>query len=446
MSNSLVPVLCGTALRNKGVQPLLDAIVDYLPSPLDVPPMVGTDPRTEEMLTRHADVADPFCALVFKIVTDPYVGRLAFVRVYSGRAEAGHRILNATGNKKERLSRIVLMHANTREEVDHLSAGDIAALVGPKFARTGDTLTDMDNPLVLEAITFPEPVIHVAIEPRTKADQDKLSEALRRLSEEDPTFQVRGDEETGQTLIYGMGELHLEVLVERMRREFNVGATVGRPQVAYRETITRAVEAIEGRFVRQTGGRGQYGHVVLDVAPNAAGGGITFEDALRGGSVPREYVKAVEAGARAALGSGIVAGFPVVDVHVRLIDGSYHEVDSSEMAFRAAASLGIRDALTRGKSVLLEPLMKVEVIIPEDNLGDVIGDLNSRRGDIEGMDPRVGGVSAVSALVPLAEMFGYASDLRSVTQGRGTFSMEFSRYRPVPEGLERAAAGQRMPA
>jgi elongation factor G len=441
VSGRLVPVLCGTALRNKGVQLLLDAVVHYLPSPLDVPPVQGIQPMTEAIETRPADETAPLCALVFKIVTDPYVGRLAFIRVYSGQAATGQRILNSTQGKKERLSRIVLMHADSREEIDRISAGDIAALVGPKFARTGDTLTDEAHPLVLEAITFPDPVIHVAIEPRTKPDQDRMAEALRRLSEEDPTFQVRVDAETGQTLIYGMGELHLEVIVERMRREFNVGATVGRPQVAYRETITVPVLGVEGRFVRQTGGHGQYGHVIVDVEPNAPGVGVTFENALRGATLPREYVPAVEAGARAALGSGLVGGFPVVDVRIRLVDGSYHEVDSSDLAFKAAAALAIRDALDRGRSVLLEPMMQVEAVAPETYLGDIIGDLNARRGQIEGMDARSGGLNAVVALVPLGEMFGYASDLRSMTQGRGTFTMEFNRYEPVSEKVREALSG-----
>jgi elongation factor G len=360
--------------------------------------------------------------------------------------DAGERILNVSQDKKERLSRIVLMHANSREEIGAIEAGDIAAIVGPKFARTGDTLSEMANPIELEAISFPEPVIHVAIEPRTKADQDKLSLALHRLAEEDPTFQVRADAETGQTLIYGMGELHLEVLVERMRREFNVGAAVGRPQVAYRETITQPATDVVGRFVRQTGGRGQYGHVVMDVEPGEAGHGITFESVVRGGNIPSEFIPAVEAGARDALGSGIVAGFPVVDVKVRLTDGSYHEVDSSELAFKAAASLAIRDALAKGDSVLLEPIMKVEVVAPEEYVGDVIGDLNARRGQIDGMESRVDGVSAVDAHVPLGEMFGYASDLRSSTQGRGTFTMEFERYSPVPERVSRELAGYRASA
>jgi elongation factor G len=446
LGNAVVPVLCGTALRNKGVQPLLDAVLSYLPSPVDVAAVEGVDPASGETLVRRSDVTEPFAALVFKVVTDPYVGRLAYVRVYSGRAESGGRMLNVSQGKKERLSRFVLMHANSREEIEAVQAGDIAAIVGPKFARTGDTLSDLDHPIELEAITFPEPVIHVAIEPRTKADQDKLGLAMNRLAEEDPTFQVRVDSETGQTLIFGMGELHLEVIVERMRREFNVGAAVGRPQVAYRETITRPVSGVVGRFVRQTGGHGQYGHVVIDMEPNEAGGGITFEKAIRGGRVPSEYVPAVEKGARDALGSGIVAGFPVVDVNVRLVDGSYHDVDSSDIAFKAAAALAVRDALAGGRSVLLEPVMKVEAVAPEQYLGDVIGDLNARRGHIDGMESRTAGVSAVTARVPLAEMFGYASDLRSSTQGRGTFTMEFESYSPVPDRVSHELTGFRASA
>jgi elongation factor G len=446
LANRLVPVLCGTALRNKGVQPLLDAVVDYLPSPLDVPPIQGTNPVTEEVETRAPDVSEPFCALVFKIVSDPYVGRLAFARVYSGRAATGDKVLNVTSGKKERLARIVQMHANTREEISEISAGTIAALVGSKFARTGDTLTDEGHPIVLESITFPEPVINVAIEPRSKADQDKMGEALTRLAEEDPTFRVRTDPETGQLLIYGMGELHLEVIVERMRREFNVSANVGRPQVAYRETVTRPVTKVQGRFVRQSGGRGQYGEVFIDLEPAKKGGGIGFEDAVRGGTIPREYIPAAEAGIREALLGGVLAGFPVVDVNVRLVDGSYHEVDSSEIAFKAAGGLAVREALPRAGSVLLEPVMLVEVVAPEEYLGDVIGDLNARRGQIEGMHPRGAGVSTVRALVPLGEMFGYASDLRSRTQGRGTFTMEFHRYDPVPDRVRHEITGAHAPA
>ncbi len=448
LSLRLVPVFCGTALKNKGVQPLLDAVIDYLPSPHDVPPVRGMRPDTEEPVERGPDPDAPFTALVFKIVTDPFVGRLAFVRVYSGSASTGDKILNASKGQTERMGRLVKMHADSREEIEMVSAGDIAAIIGPKTMVTGDTLCDADDPVVLEAITFPDPVIHVAIEPKTKADSDKMGNALGRLAEEDPTFQVRVDEETGQTLIYGMGELHLEVLVERLRREFKVGANVGRPQVAYRETITRPAEDIVGRYVKQTGGRGQFGHVVIDLEPvDGQEDGITFEEVVKGGSVPREYFRAIEQGAREALGNGILAGFPVVDVHIRLKDGSYHEVDSSEMAFKAAASLAVREALARGKSVLLEPVMKVEVVAPEDYTGDVIGDINSRRGQIDVMEPRPGGVSAVRCFVPLGEMFGYASRLRSITQGRGSFTMEFARYEQVPAKIrEEVSAGMAVTA
>ncbi|MCE7937536.1 MAG: elongation factor G [Chloroflexi bacterium CFX6] len=446
LAGGLVPVFCGTALRNKGIQPLLDAVVDFLPSPLDVPPIEGTNPITDQLEQRRPDSAEPFTGLVFKIMTDPYVGRLAFVRVYSGKAKTGDQLYNVTNGKRERLGRLVEMHANHREEIDTISAGDIAAIVGPKAMATGDTLTDPDHPLLLEAIAFPEPVIHVAIEPKTKADADKMVDALSRLADEDPTFQVRVDAETGQTLIYGMGELHLEVLVERLRREFRVGANVGRPQVAYRETITRPVTGIVGRYVKQTGGRGQFGHVVMDVEPGQPGSGITFEDAIKGGSIPREYIRPVEQGARETLSTGLLSGFPVVDVHMRLVDGSYHEVDSSEAAFKAAAALAIREALHKGKSILLEPVMRVEVVVPESYLGDVIGDLNARRGQIEGMEPRAGGVNTVRSHVPLGEMFGYASRLRSITQGRGTFTMEFSRYEKVPDKIGQEVAGARVPA
>jgi elongation factor G len=446
LSNSIVPVLCGTALKNKGVQALLDAVVDYLPSPLDVPPVVAISSLDDSEVILKPDPNEPFSALVFKITTDPFVGRLAYIRVYSGTASTGDKLTNTSNRKTERLGRLVRMHANSREEISTVSAGEIAALIGPKHVATGETLSDPDKPVLLESITFPEPVIHVSIEPKTKADQDKMVDALARLAEEDPTFRVRFDPETGQTLIYGMGELHLEVIVDRMMREFKVGAKVGRPQVAYRETIIRPAEHVEGRFVRQTGGRGQYGHVYLDVVPNEPGKGITFENAIIGGSIPREYINPIESGAREALNTGILAGYPVVDVHVRLVDGSYHDVDSSEMAFKMAASFGIKEGLQKGKSVLLEPVMQVEVTAPDEYTGDVIGNLNSRRGQIEGMDPRVGGVTSVRALVPLAEMFGYASDIRSMTQGRGTFTMEFSRYQQVPEKIGLALGNPRVPA
>ena len=449
LAGTLVPVMCGTALKNKGVQPLLDAVIAYLPSPLDVPPVTGTS-LSDEAVTeeRAASIDEPFTGLVFKIVTDPFVGRLAFIRAYSGKASTGDRVYNATTLKRERLGRLVKLHANEREDIDSISAGDIAAIIGPKHMATGDTICDVDKPLLLESINFPDPVIHVAIEPKTKADQDKMSNALGRLAEEDPTFQIRVDDETGQTLIYGMGELHLEVIVERLRREFKVGADVGRPQVAYRETISRPAMDIVGRYVKQTGGRGQFGHVVIDLEPQAGQieteneEDITFESKIRGGSVPREYIRPVEQGAREALTTGLLSGFPVVDVHIRLTDGSYHEVDSSETAFKAAASLAIREALRRGKSVLLEPVMQVEVVAPEEYVGDVIGDLNSRRGQIESMEPRAGGVNSVRAYVPLGEMFGYASRLRSVTQGRGTFTMEFSKYDRVPAKISEELSSQ----
>jgi elongation factor G len=443
LSGGVVPVLCGTALRNKGVQPLLDAVVDYLPSPLDVPPVKAMHPVTEEVMERRPDISEPFTALVFKIMTDPFVGRLAFIRVYSGQASTGDKIQNTSNGRTERLGRLVKMHADSREDIQSISAGDIAAIIGPKNMVTGETLSDPDKPAILEAISFPEPVINVAIEPKTKADQDKMSNALARLADEDPTFRIRVDSETGQTLIYGMGELHLEVLVERLRREFKVGASVGRPQVAYRETITQPAMNVVGRWVKQTGGRGQFGHVVIDLEPNEPGKGVTFEDAVKGGTIPREYIRPSEEGAREALNNGLISGFPVVDVHIRLKDGSYHEVDSSEGAFKAAASLAIKEALHKGKSVLLEPVMKVEVVVPEEYMGDVIGNLNARRGQVQAMETRASGTSSVGAMVPLGEMFGYASQLRSITQGRGTFTMEFSQYEPVPAKIREAIATAR---
>jgi len=439
-----VPVLCGSALRNKGVQPLLDAVVYYLPSPLDIPPIEGVNPLTGEREVRRVKEDDPFAALVFKIVSDPYMGRLAYLRVYSGWLKAGSRVHNATKNRKERVGRLLRMHANHREEIDAVYVGDIAAVLGPKFTFTGDTLCDADHPIVLESITFPEPVISVAIEPRTQADQDKMSEALQRLEEEDPTFKVRMDEETGQTIISGMGELHLEVLVERMLREFKVWANVGKPQVAYRETITRPVRA-EGRFIRQTGGRGQYGHVVLELEPLEKGEGYRFENGLRGNVIPKEFIPAIDQGIREAMESGVLAGYPVVDLKARLVDGSYHEVDSSDLAFKIAGSMALKDGVERAGPVLLEPIMKVEVVAPEEFVGDIIGNLNARRAQIEGMEPRSGGIQAVRALVPLGEMFGYATDLRSMTQGRGTFTMEFDHYDEVPpEVAERIIGGFRL--
>lgn len=443
ITGKLVPVLCGAALRNKGVRAVLDAVVDLLPSPQDIPPVRGLNPDdlTKEE-RRGADENEPTAALAFKIVTDPYVGRLAYVRVYSGRLATGQALLNTSRrNQRERIGRLVRMHANSREEVEEVLAGDIAAIIGPKNTFTGDTLCDPVKPILLEAIKFPEPVISVAIEPRTKADQDKMAEALRRLSEEDPTFRVRTDEETGQTLISGMGELHLDVLVDRMVREFKVWANVGKPQVAYRETITRPVKA-EGRFVRQTGGRGQYGHVWLELEPKEKGKGFEFEDAIRGGSIPKEYIPAVEKGIVEALDSGVIAGYPVVDVLARLVDGSYHEVDSSEMAFKIAGSMAFKAGFQRAGPVLLEPIMRVEVVVPESYMGDVIGDLSARRAHIEGMDPRIGGATAINAFVPLATMFGYATDLRSSTQGRGTFTMEFDHYDQLPANIAETVIGK----
>ncbi len=434
LRNDLVPVLAGTALKNKGVQPLLDAVINYLPSPLDRPAISGIDPRTDEIVTRRPIFDDPTTALVFKIVTDPYVGRLAYIRVYSGIVRTGETLLNVTKGKKERIGRLMRIYADKREEVKEIGAGDIAAIIGLKQSFTGETLSDPNHPVVLESITFPEPVISVAIEPKTKADQDKLAEALRRLADEDPTFRVRVDEQTGQTIISGMGELHLEVLVDRMIREFRVHANVGRPQVAYRETITRPVEA-EGRFVRQSGGRGQYGHVKVRFEPLDAGSGFEFENATVGGVIPREYIRPVEQGIRDALEGGVIAGYPIVDVKATLLDGSYHEVDSSELAFRIAGSLAVREGIPKARPILLEPVMKVEVLTPEEFLGDVIGDINSRRGQIEGLEPHSHGMQSIRAQVPLAEMFGYATRLRSVTQGRGTFSMEFDHYAPVPESV-----------
>jgi elongation factor G len=431
IAGRITPVLCGSALRNKGVQPLLDAIVDYLPSPVDIPPIRGTNPLTGEEEMRPADENAPLAALVFKIVSDPYVGRLAYFRVYSGKIEAGQGVLNATKGKRERIGRVLRMHADRREEINEVYAGDIAATLGLKDSFTGDTLADPAYPIVLESITFPEPVISVAIEPKTAADQDKLADALRRLAEEDPTFRVRVDENTGQTLISGMGELHLEVLVDRMMREFRVAANVGRPRVAYRETITRKVRQ-QGRFVRQTGGHGQYGDVTLEIEPLSPGEGFVFEDRTVGGVIPKEFIPAVERGVREAMESGVLAGYPLVDIGVAVVDGSYHEVDSSEMAFKVAASMALREGALRAGPVLLEPIMKVEVVVPEEFLGDVLGNLNARRAEIQSVEPR-GNAQAIRAIVPLAEMFGYATDLRSMTQGRGTFTMEFSHYARVSE-------------
>ncbi len=412
---------------------MLDAVVDYLPSPLDVPPMIGIDPRTGAEILRTPDDSEPFSALAFKIAADPFVGKLAFFRVYSGRLKAGSYILNPTKDRKERIGRILQMHANHREEIDEVYAGDIAAAVGLKDTFTGDTLTDPDHPVILESMTFPEPVIEVKIEPKTKADQDKLAIALQRLAEEDPTFRVKTDPETAETLIAGMGELHLDVLVDRMIREFRVAANIGKPQVSYRETIRRAAEG-NGRFVRQTGGKGQYGHAVIRLEPGEKGSGYEFIDKIVGGTIPREFMKPVDQGIREALETGIYAGFPVVDVKATLFDGSFHQVDSSEMAFKVAGSLAVKDAFHKADPVILEPIMKVEVIMPAEFMGDVIGDLNSRRGQIDGMEDRAG-TTVVRAFVPLASMFGYVTDLRSMTQGRATSSMEFSHYAEVPQSV-----------
>lgn len=433
VSGALVPVLCGSSFKNKGVQLLLDAIVEYLPSPLDLPAVKGTLPRTEEVVERQPSDDEPFAALAFKIQTDPFVGKLCYFRVYSGRVKAGSYIYNATKDRKERFGRLVRMHANHREEVEEVVTGDIAAAVGLKDTTTGDTLCDEAHPVVLESLRFPEPVITQAIEPKSKADQDKLGIALQRLAEEDPTFRVRQDEETGQTVISGMGELHLEIIVDRLMREFKVEASVGKPQVAYRETIRKPARA-EGRFIRQTGGRGQYGHVWLELEPLPPGSGFEFVNKIVGGVVPKEYIPAVEEGVEEAMSSGVLAGYPVVDVRVSLVDGSYHEVDSSEMAFKIAGSMGFKEGARQADPVLLEPIMKVEVVTPEEFLGDVMGDLNSRRGHINGMERR-GNAQVISANVPLATMFGYATELRSMTQGRATYTMEFSHYEEVPSSV-----------
>ncbi len=433
IAGTAAPVLCGSALRNKGIQSVLDAVVDFLPSPLDIPAVRGVHPSTGEEEIRPADESAPLSALVFKIVTDPYVGRLAYFRVYSGKIIQGTTVFNSTKGKRERVGRLIRMYADRREEMTEILAGDIAAVLGMKDTFTGDTLCATSNPIVLENIAFPTPVIMVAIEPRSTADQDKLAQAMQKLSEEDPTFQVRVDENTGQTIIAGMGELHLDVLVDRMRREFNVQANVGRPRVAYKESITRAVPKLEYRYVKQTGGHGQYGHIVLSLEPGLPGSGITFENKIVGGSIPREYIPGVEKGVREAGEAGVLAGYPVVDIAVKLIDGSYHEVDSSEMAFKMAGSLGFKEGVQRGAPVLLEPVMRVEVVAPEEYLGDIMGNLSARRGNILGIEPRPGAAQAVRAVVPLAEMFGYATQLRSSTQGRGVFTMEFDHYQAVTQ-------------
>jgi elongation factor G len=429
LAGEVTPVLCGSSLRNKGVQPLLDAIVDYLPSPIDVPPIAGVNPYTQKEEERSANDQEPLAALVFKIQTDPYVGRLAYFRVYSGWLKAGSAVMNVSKGRKERIGRLLRMHADHREEIKEIYAGDIAATLGLKSTFTGETLSAPNGPIVLESITFPDPVISVAIEPRTTADQDKMAQALERLAEEDPTFQVRVDENTGQTLISGMGELHLEVLVDRMLREFRVDANVGKPRVAYRETITQSVRS-EGRFVRQTGGRGHFGHVELELEPLGPGEGFVFVNHLPGGAIPKEFIPAVEEGAREAMESGVLAGYPLVDLKATLVDASFHEVDSSELAFKVAATIALRDGVQEAGPVLLEPVMKAEIITPEEFVGEIVGDLNARRAQIERLEPRPA-IQAVTAYVPMAEMFGYATDLRSSTQGRGTFTMEFAHYAQV---------------
>ena len=444
IANTMVPVVCGTSYRNKGVQKLLDAIVDYMPSPLDIPPIKGIDPELpegENETVRHSSDEEPFSALAFKIATDPFIGRLCFIRVYSGTITAGSTVYNSCKRGKERFGRIVLMHANHREDVDQIYAGDIAAVIGVKNTTTGDTLCDENHPVILESMVFPEPVIRVAIEPKTKAGQEKMGIALSKLAEEDPTFKAYTDEETGQTIIAGMGELHLEIIVDRLLREFKVEANVGKPQVSYKEAITKSTD-VDMKYARQSGGKGQYGHVKIHVEPNEPGAGYVFENKVVGGAIPKEYIPAVDAGIQGALTSGILAGYQVVDIKVTLYDGSYHEVDSSEMAFKIAGSMAIKEALRKAGSILTEPIMKVVVVVPDDYMGDVIGDLNSRRGQIQGMDPIAGG-QQIRAFVPLSNMFGYATDLRSKTQGRGTYVMEPSHYEQVPKNIQETIVSER---
>jgi elongation factor G len=439
IANKATPVFCGSSLKNKGVQPMLDAVVEYLPSPLDIPAVRGTDPdHQDKVIELPAEDGGPLAALVFKIVTDPYVGRLAYFRVYSGTIQQGSMVHNSTKGRRERIGRLIRMYADRREDITEVLAGDIAAALGFKESFTGDTLCDKKQ-VVLETIAFPEPVISVAIEPKTTADQDKMAEALRKLSEEDPTFRVRSDENTGQTIISGMGELHLDVLVDRMLREFRVQANVGKPRVAYRESITRSVGEVNYKYAKQTGGRGQYGHVVISLEPGERGSGVVFENKIVGGVIPKEYIPAVEKGVREAAEGGVLAGYPVTDITVRLFDGSFHEVDSNEMAFKMAATFAFKEGVQRGAPVLLEPVMKVEVVVPEEYLGDAMGQVNARRGLIQGLEVRPGNAQAVNAMVPLAEMFGYATELRSATQGRGVFSMEFDHYAPVSEAVAQEA-------
>jgi len=435
LSQKLVTVVCGSAFKNKGVQQLLDNVVNMMPAPLDIPPVEGEDPdHPEKKLTREADRTAPFAALAFKIINDPFVGQLTFLRVYSGKLESGTAVLNSTKGKRERVGRLLQMHANKRDEIKIVEAGDIAAVVGFRTATTGDTLCEEKHAIVLERMVFPEPVIHIAIEPRTKNDQTKLSESLGKLMSEDPSFRVRTDEETGQTIIAGMGELHLEIIVDRLRREFKVECSVGRPEVAYRESITSKVKS-EGKYVKQSGGHGMYGHCWLEIRPGEAGSGFVFENKTVGGVIPKEFIPSVEKGVRDAMGRGVLAGYPIIDVTVALLDGSFHEVDSSGPAFEVAASMGFQDGVKRAGLHLLEPLMAVEVVCPEANMGDVIGDLNSRRGRINGMNPR-GNMQVVTAEVPLSQMFGYSTDLRSKTQGRATYTMQFARYEQVPRNIE----------
>jgi elongation factor G len=433
ISMKVTPILCGASFKNKGVQQLLDGVVDFLPSPLDIPPVTGVDPANGKELLRHASDSDPFSALAFKIMTDPFAGQLTYFRVYSGTLKTGTSVYNITKNTKERIGRLLKMHANKREDIDEVYAGDIAAAVGLKGATTGDTLCDEKHPVLLEVMKFPEPVISMAIEPKTKQDQEKLGFSLQKLAQEDPSFRVRTDEETAQTIISGMGELHLEIIVDRLMREFKVEANVGKPEVAYRETIRRHAEA-EGKYIKQTGGRGQYGHVVLTVEPSEAGAGFQFVNKVVGGSIPREYIPAIEKGVRERMETGVLAGYPMRDVRVTVIDGSYHDVDSNEMAFKIAASMGFQDACKRADPAVLEPIMKVEVLVPQEYMGDVIGNLNGRRGKVQGIKVRAGS-QAIDAAVPLSEMFGYATDLRSRTQGRATYSMEFDRYEQVPKQI-----------
>lgn len=435
LANQATAVFCGSSLRNKGVQPLLDAVIDYLPSPADIEPVKGINPITKEEEIRIATDDAPLSALVFKIVTDPYVGRLAYFRVYSGHLAQGEMVTNPTKGKKERMGRLLRMYADHREDLTEVYAGDIVAVLGLKETFTGDTLCANDQPIILESITFPEPVINIAIEPKTTTDQDRMADALRKLSEEDPTFRVHTDEVTGQTIIEGMGELHLDVLVDRMMREFKVHANVGRPRVAYRETITRPVNKVNYKYVKQTGGHGQYGHVVINMEPNESGKGIEFEDRIVGGSIPKEFINPIEKGIREAAEAGTIAGYPVTDIKVTLIDGSFHEVDSSEMAFKMAGLFAFKEGMQKGSPVLLEPIMKTEIVVPEEYLGDVIGQINARRGTILGMEIRPGNAQAIRAMVPLSEMFGYATTLRSATQGRGVFTMEFDHYSPVSESV-----------